>query len=92
MNFFPEAIPTCITHPSSAISVTCLQRGACRIIDAKINCMPFPAAEVTMGKRRKKLQGTVQKIIKPLGPSQPDKAQITFMALTTCTEMTDKGQ
>ena len=29
-----------------------------------------------MGKRRKKLQGTVQKIIKPLDPSQPEKAQI----------------
>jgi hypothetical protein len=29
-----------------------------------------------MGKRQKKLQGTVQKIIKPLDPSQPEKAQI----------------
>ena len=29
-----------------------------------------------MGKRRKKLQGTVQKIIKPLDPSQTEKAQI----------------
>ncbi|HKV77885.1 MAG TPA: hypothetical protein VJP02_07090 [Candidatus Sulfotelmatobacter sp.] len=29
-----------------------------------------------MGKKRKKLQGTVQKIIKPLGPNDPEKAQI----------------
>jgi hypothetical protein len=29
-----------------------------------------------MGKKRKKLQGTVQKIIKPLSPNQPEKAQI----------------
>jgi hypothetical protein len=29
-----------------------------------------------MGKKRKKLQGTVQKIIKPLSPNEPEKAQI----------------
>ena len=29
-----------------------------------------------MVKRRKKLKGTVQKIIKPLSPSEPEKAQI----------------
>jgi hypothetical protein len=29
-----------------------------------------------MGKKRRKLQGTVQKIIKPLSPNQPEKAQI----------------
>lgn len=29
-----------------------------------------------MGKKRKKLKGTVQKIIKPLSPSAPEKAQI----------------
>jgi uncharacterized protein YfaS (alpha-2-macroglobulin family) len=29
-----------------------------------------------MGKKRKKLQGTVQKVIKPLGPNEPEKAQI----------------
>ncbi len=29
-----------------------------------------------MGKKRKKLPGTVEKIIKPLLPSQPEKAQI----------------
>lgn len=29
-----------------------------------------------MGKNRKRLQGTVQKIIKPLAPNQPEKAQI----------------
>jgi hypothetical protein len=29
-----------------------------------------------MGKKRKKLQGTVQKIIKPLSPNDPEKAQI----------------
>ena len=29
-----------------------------------------------MGKKRKKLEGTVQKIIKPAMPSQPEKAQI----------------
>jgi hypothetical protein len=29
-----------------------------------------------MPKKRKKLQGTVQKIIKPLSPNQPEKAQI----------------
>ena len=29
-----------------------------------------------MGKKRKKLQGTVQKIIEPAIPSQPEKAQI----------------
>lgn len=31
-----------------------------------------------MGKKRKKLQGTVQKIIKPLSPNQPEKAQINI--------------
>jgi len=29
-----------------------------------------------MGKKRKKLHGTVDKIIKPVVPSQPEKAQI----------------
>ena len=29
-----------------------------------------------MGKKRKRLQGTVQKIIKPISPNQPEKAQI----------------
>ena len=29
-----------------------------------------------MGKKRKKLHGTVQKIIKPVSPNQPEKAQI----------------
>jgi hypothetical protein len=29
-----------------------------------------------MGKKRKKLRGTVQKVINPLNPSQPQKAQI----------------
>jgi hypothetical protein len=29
-----------------------------------------------MGKKRKKLQGTVQKIIKPFSPNLPEKAQI----------------
>ena len=29
-----------------------------------------------MGKKRKKLRGTVQKIIKPINSSQPEKAQI----------------
>lgn len=29
-----------------------------------------------MGRKRKKLQGTVQKVIKPVRPSQPEKAQI----------------
>ena len=29
-----------------------------------------------MGKKRKKLRGTVDKILKPVVPSQPEKAQI----------------
>jgi hypothetical protein len=29
-----------------------------------------------MGRKRKKLKGTVQKIIKPLSPDEPEKAQI----------------
>ena len=29
-----------------------------------------------MGWKRKKLQGTVQKVIKPANPSEPEKAQI----------------
>lgn len=29
-----------------------------------------------MGKKRKKLRGTVQKIIKPINSTQPEKAQI----------------
>ena len=29
-----------------------------------------------MGKKRKKLRGTVQKVIKPISPNQPEKAQI----------------
>jgi hypothetical protein len=29
-----------------------------------------------MSKKRKKLKGTVQKIIKPFSPNQPEKAQI----------------
>ena len=29
-----------------------------------------------MGKKRKRLQGTVQKVIKPINPAQPEKAQI----------------
>jgi predicted DNA-binding antitoxin AbrB/MazE fold protein len=29
-----------------------------------------------MGRKRKKLQGTVQKVIKPLRPNLPEKAQI----------------
>ena len=29
-----------------------------------------------MGKKRKKLKGTVQKIVKPISPNDPEKAQI----------------
>jgi hypothetical protein len=29
-----------------------------------------------MGKKRKKLRGTVEKVIKPIGPREPEKAQI----------------
>jgi hypothetical protein len=29
-----------------------------------------------MGRKRKKLQGTVQKVIKPIRPNQPETAQI----------------
>jgi len=29
-----------------------------------------------MGRKRKKMKGTVQKIIQPLSPQQPEKAQI----------------
>jgi uncharacterized protein YfaS (alpha-2-macroglobulin family) len=29
-----------------------------------------------MGRKRKKLQGTVQKVIKPISPNLPEKAQI----------------
>jgi uncharacterized cupredoxin-like copper-binding protein len=29
-----------------------------------------------MGKKRKKMHGTVEKIIKPISPGQPEKAQI----------------
>ena len=29
-----------------------------------------------MGKKRRKMQGTVEKIIKPINPSEPEKAQI----------------
>jgi hypothetical protein len=29
-----------------------------------------------MGKKRKKLRGTVQKVIAPISPKQPEKAQI----------------
>jgi predicted DNA-binding antitoxin AbrB/MazE fold protein len=31
---------------------------------------------VSMSKKRQKLRGTVQKIIKPITPSQPERAQI----------------
>ena len=31
-----------------------------------------------MGKKRRKMQGTVEKVIKPVDPSQPEKAQITI--------------
>ncbi len=33
-----------------------------------------------MGKKRKKLRGTVDKILKPVVPSQPEKAQIDIEA------------
>jgi hypothetical protein len=35
----------------------------------------FPG-ESSMGKKRKKLRGTVEKIIKPIVPGEPEKAQI----------------
>jgi hypothetical protein len=31
-----------------------------------------------MGKKRKKLSGTVQKVVKPITPSEPEKAQISI--------------
>ena len=31
-----------------------------------------------MGKKRKKMRGTVEKIIKPVSPREPEKAQITI--------------
>ena len=31
-----------------------------------------------MGKKRKKMRGTVEKIIKPVSPMEPEKAQITI--------------
>jgi hypothetical protein len=36
----------------------------------------LPKEDSPMAKKRKKLQGTVQKIIKPFSPNQPEKAQI----------------
>jgi len=53
-----------------------------------------------MVKKRKKLQGTVQKIIKPISPKQPEKAQIDiqgaedlYRELRFDNEMTDeKGE
>ena len=72
-----EQLSAAVSAPCTATQFRLAHLGACRIVlGAKIYCMPFPAAEVTMGKRRKKLQGTVQKIIKPLDPSQAEKAQI----------------
>jgi hypothetical protein len=64
---------------------------------ARDKALPLPAAEVTMSKRRKKLHGTVQKIIKPLDPSQPEKAQIDiqgadhlYREIRIDSEMTDE--
>lgn len=34
--------------------------------------------EVSMGKKRKKMRGTVEKIIKPASPMEPERAQITI--------------
>ena len=31
-----------------------------------------------MGKKRKEMRGTVEKIIKPVSPTEPEKAQITI--------------
>jgi hypothetical protein len=31
-----------------------------------------------MGKKRKKLRGTVERIIKPVSPTEPEKAEITI--------------
>jgi hypothetical protein len=31
-----------------------------------------------MGKKRKKMRGTVEKIIKPVNPTEPEKAQISI--------------
>ena len=38
-----------------------------------------------MSKKRRKLRGTVQKVIKPSIPSQPEKAQINIHGADTCT-------
>ena len=37
-----------------------------------------------MGKKRKKLQGTVQKVIKPLSPNEPKNAQIEVRDADDC--------
>jgi hypothetical protein len=42
----------------------------------KFNRVLLPLLEASMGKKRRKLPGTVAKIIKPLHPSLPEKAQI----------------
>src|SRR5215475_5675716 len=38
----------------------------------------FRKVDAAVGKKRKRLQGTVRKIIKPFGPSEPEKAQIAI--------------
>jgi hypothetical protein len=51
-----------------------------------------------MSRKRKRMQGTVQKVIKPLDPNQPEKAQIDIHEADTLyreirieNELTDKN-
>jgi hypothetical protein len=51
-----------------------------------------------MSRKRKRMQGTVQKVIKPLDPNQPEKAQIDIQEADTLyreirieNELTDKN-
>jgi hypothetical protein len=63
---------------------------------ARDKALPLPAAGGHYEQRRKKLHGTVQKIINPLGPSQPEKAQIDiqgadhYREIRIDSEMTDE--
>jgi hypothetical protein len=51
-----------------------------------------------MGRKRKKLKGTVQKVIKPISPNLPEKAQIEvqgaddlYREIRIANEMTDEN-
>jgi hypothetical protein len=69
-------VPAGLAIVNSPVQIPDLPGSAVRFIAILV----LGQTEVAHGRKRKKLRGTVQRVIKPNSPNQPEKAQIDIQA------------